>query len=171
MKIHDYKVGDKVISFGFTCTVVGHHELAQCLVVKDDHDGKKWLADPNKCEPLRKEEKMNRNVEIARTILEQLGGGRFVSFTGSNNFRAVENGLEMHLARNASKANRLRVTLTGMDDYNMEFYRYTAPRYSTRGGEFKTYPEKVAMMKTFKGVYCDQLQELFTYATGLYTRF
>lgn len=51
MELHDFKIGDKVINYGFKCTVVGHHELAQCLIVKDDYDGKKWLADPNKCEP------------------------------------------------------------------------------------------------------------------------
>ncbi len=114
---------------------------------------------------------MTRNKEIANTILQQLGGGRFIAFTGSKDFIAIENGLQISLAKNASKANRLKVTLNGMDTYDMEFYRYTAPRYSTRGGQFRMYPEKVTMVKEYKGIYFDQLQELFTETTGMYTHF
>lgn len=112
------------------------------------------------------------NKEIATTILEQLGGRRFVAFTGSKNFLATEDGgLLMTLARNASKANRLRITLTGMDDYNMEFFRYTPWRFSTRGGQYREYPEKVETVKLYEHVFFDQLQELFTETTGLYTHF
>lgn len=113
---------------------------------------------------------MNRNTEIADTILNQLGGGRFVVMTGSRDFIAIDNGLRMGLARNASKANRLDIKLNGMDTYDMRFYRYTGPRYSTRGGQFRTYPEKVTTAKEYHGVYFDQLQELFTEVTGMYTR-
>lgn len=113
---------------------------------------------------------MNRNNEIADTILQQLGGGRFVVMTGSRDFIAIDNGLRMGLARNASKANRLDITLNSMDTYDMRFYRYTSARYSTRGGQFKMYPEKITTVKEYTGVCFDQLQELFTNVTGLYTR-
>lgn len=112
------------------------------------------------------------NKEIAATILEQLGGNRFIAFTGSKDFIATEDGgLLMTLARNASRANRLRITLTGMDDYNMEFIRHTPWHYSTRGGQFREYPEKTETVKRFDHVFCDQLQELFTDVTHLYTHF
>ena len=107
---------------------------------------------------------------IAETILDQLGGGRFIVMTGSKNFIADGNTLRMTLARNASKANRLDITLNGKDLYDMRFYRYTAPRYSTRGGQFRTYPEKITEVKTYNDIFCDQLQELFTSVTGLYTK-
>ena len=110
-------------------------------------------------------------MSVAQTILDQLGGGRFVAMTGSKNFVSDGNTLRMHLAKNASKANRLEITLNGLDLYDMRFYRYTAPRYSTRGGEFRVYPEKVTEVKTYNDVYCDQLQELFTDVTGMYTHF
>ena len=109
-------------------------------------------------------------MTIAETILDQLGGGRFVVMTGSKNFIDAGNTLKMNLAKNASKANRLEISLNGKDLYNMRFYRYTAPRYSTRGGQFKTYPEKITEVKSFNDIYCDQLQELFTEVTGMYTR-
>lgn len=107
---------------------------------------------------------------IAETILDQLGGGRFIVMTGSKNFIADGNTLRMTLARNASKANRLDITLNGKDLYDMRFYRYTAPRYSTRGGQFRTYPEKITEVKTYNDIFFDQLQELFTSVTGLYTK-
>lgn len=113
---------------------------------------------------------MTRNAEIASTILQQIGGGRFVVMTGSKDMIAIDGGLRMSLARNASKANRLEITLTGMDTYNMKFYRFTPWRFSTRGGKFTEYPEKITTVKEYNGVYCDQLQELFTNVTGMYTR-
>lgn len=113
---------------------------------------------------------MNRNTEIANTILNQLGGGRFIIMTGSKDFMAIENGLKMSLAKNESKANRLEITLNGADLYDMTFYRYTPWRFSTRGGKFTEYPEKITIIKEYKNCYFDQLQELFTNVTGLYTR-
>ena len=113
---------------------------------------------------------MTSNAEIANTILNQLGGGRFIVMTGSKDMIAIYNGLRMSLAKNGSKANRLEITLNAMDTYDMRFYRYTGPRYSTRGGQFKMYPEKVTTVKEYNDIYCDQLQEIFTSVTGLYTR-
>lgn len=114
------------------------------------------------------------DTQIAETILNQLGGGRFIAMTGSKNFKAVRGGLEMTLAKNASKANRLKITLTGLDDYIMEFYRFTPYRVVIRDkgpqpGVY-TYPEKITPVKEYQHIYCDQLQELFTEITGMYTR-
>lgn len=113
---------------------------------------------------------MTRNAEIASTILQQLGGGRFVVMTGSKDMIAIENGLKMTLARNGSKANRLEITLNGADLYDMKFYHFTPWRFSTRGGQFREYPEKTTVVKEYKNCYFDQLQELFTNVTGMYTR-
>ena len=114
------------------------------------------------------------NTEIAKTILDQLGGNRFIAFTGSKNFMAIENGLQMTLAKNGSKANRLEITLTCMDTYNMRFYKHTNAsfnmnRYIKTGDGWRD--AKDTEIKTFKGVYFDQLQELFTETTKLYTHF
>ena len=109
-------------------------------------------------------------MNVPQTIFEQLGGGRFALMTGSNMFIGDDNTLRMKLAKNASKANRLEITLNGIDLYDMRFYRYTAERMSFRNNEFRIYPEKVTEIKTINDVYCDQLQEIFTDVTGLYTR-
>ncbi len=110
-------------------------------------------------------------MSIASTILNQLGGGRFIAMTGSKNFVSDGNTLRMQLTKNASKANRLEITLNGLDLYDMRFYRYTAARFSTRNNEFRIYPEKITEVKTINNVYCDQLEDIFTSVTGLYTRF
>ena len=37
---------------------------------------------------------------VAKTILEQLGSGKFIAMTGSKEFIDLGNGLRMNLARN-----------------------------------------------------------------------
>lgn len=102
----------------------------------------------------------NKNInkmEVAKTILSQLGGNKFAMMTGSKNFIAGKDSLSMKLTRNISGGNYLRITLTPLDVYKMEFI-------SLRGAKMTT-------KKEFENVYCDQLQSIFTKATGLYTKF
>ena len=94
-------------------------------------------------------------MEVAKTILAQLGGNKFLVMTGSKNLAAGKDKLSMKLTRNKSAANYLIITLTVMDTYTMEFV-------SVRGASRK-------VKKTYENVYGDQLQALFTEATGLYT--
>ena len=63
---------------------------------------------------------------IAKTILQQIGGKRFSTMTGSRDFIDMGNGLRMSLARNKTSANRLDIIYdAGTDLYNMRFYRRT----------------------------------------------
>ena len=59
------------------------------------------------------------SMAIAKTILEQLGGGRFIAFTGAKDFLTIDNGLRFRIGRNASKANRVEIRLNGSDLYDM----------------------------------------------------
>ena len=94
--------------------------------------------------------------QIADTILDQLGGNRFIAMTGAKGFTFdAEGALSMRIGRNSKSINYLKISLTPADLYTMEFKRI-------RG-------VKVTDVETFEGVYCDMLQELFTEATGLYT--
>ena len=107
-------------------------------------------------------------MRVADIILEQLGGYRFAVMTGAHGFVADGNTLRMMLTKNASKANRLWITLDWDDTYTMRFFKYTAPRFNTKTYTFTE--EKVTEIKKISGVYCDQLQDIFTEVTGLYTR-
>jgi len=94
-------------------------------------------------------------MRVAETILEQLGGNKFAAMTGSKHFFAGDDFLGMKLIRNKSKANYLKITLTPADLYEMTF--------------IKTTSRSVKTVLQFDSVYFDQLQEMFTSVTGLYT--
>lgn len=105
-------------------------------------------------------------MSIASVILDQLGGPGFVMMTGAKNFISDGNTLRMTLPRNASKANRLYITLTQMDDYTMRFFRHTNGRITRTG---RWIDAKDTDIEVVDGVFCDTLQENFTRVTGLAT--
>lgn len=106
--------------------------------------------------------------EIASTILNQLGGKKFIAMTGSKDFISDENKLRMTLTKNASKANRLEITYNAGDDlYTMRFYKYIFGSLNKKTGIYSE--DKLEEIKLIKNVYDDQLQEFFTSVTGLYT--
>ena len=116
---------------------------------------------------------MNNNAIIANNIIDQLGGRRFCIMTGAKNFAAIDNGVRFKIGRNATRTNMVEIKLNGLDLYDMEFIYYRAPKLKT---DTKTYTaewveEKRTTIKEYHDVYCDQLQELFTEATGMYTHF
>lgn len=106
-------------------------------------------------------------MEIASTILEQLGGNKFLAMTGARDLIADGNTLRMTLPKNMSKANRLSITLDADDTYTVRFYRFTAGRFNPKTLKFTE--EKVQEVKTSHGIYWDMLQDLFTSVTGMYT--
>jgi hypothetical protein len=99
------------------------------------------------------------SLEVPTTILAQLGGNRFLVMTGARNLLGSENSLTFQLPGNLTKAkiNKCVITLTPLDLYTVEFYRVDA-----RKGEFHKVSEATE-------VYADNLQEVFTEHTGLYT--
>lgn len=103
------------------------------------------------------------NKEIAQTIIQQLGNGRFVAFTGAKNFMAIENGVQFDLPRTRDFVkdgiNRVTITLEPSDTYKMVFSNYR--------------PRKMVIdeVTSRNNVYCDQLQSIFTDVTGLDTHF
>lgn len=96
-----------------------------------------------------------QNIEVANTMIAQLGGNRFKVMTGAKNFTAGDNTLTFKVGSNAKGVTHVRVTLTPMDDYRMEFL-------AVRGTTVKT-------KSTEDGVYCDTLAKTFTANTGMYT--
>jgi hypothetical protein len=95
-------------------------------------------------------------LEVANTILAQLGGRRFITMTGSSNFTGRADGLSFKVGRGPKGITHVRITLTPADDYTVEFLK-------VRGS-------KVTTAHTAEGIYCDQLEEVFTDNTGLFTR-
>ena len=97
------------------------------------------------------------SLQVAKTILEQLGGRRFIAMTGAKNFLGSERSLSFRLpsyfARNG--INAIRITLAANDTYTVEFSKI-------RGTKFTA-------VSTHEGIYWDGLAALFTAETGLFT--
>ena len=105
------------------------------------------------------------NKEIAKEILAQLGGNKFIMMTGSKNFINIGNGLTMHLTRNKIGAKYLKIELTVFDTYTMIFSTSKKIMSKTIGIKVDTH----VILQTIENVYCDDLQRHFTNITGLET--
>ena len=95
--------------------------------------------------------------EISAEILRQLGGSKFIAMTGAKNLAHDDDGsLSFKIGRNKSGAQYVKVQYNhGSDDYTLSFGKIS-------GEEYKE-------LKSYKGVYADMLQELFTEFTGMDT--
>ena len=119
------------------------------------------------------EETTTRNYEIAVTILNQMGGRRFAVMTGAKDFTAIKDGIQFKIGRNISKANRVEIKLNGLDLYDIEFIKHRpfSIKVDHKKGEVRTIEEQSTTVRKFEDIYCDQLEELFSEVTGLYTHF
>lgn len=98
------------------------------------------------------------DLTVAHTILAQLGGNRFTAMTGAKNFVGSENSLSFRIPGSGfakDGINAVRITLNGLDLYDVAFSRI-------RGGAVKT-------LYTETNIYADKLQEVFRLHTGLHT--
>lgn len=96
-------------------------------------------------------------TQIARTILNQLGGHRFTVMTGAKDFLADGPVLIFSIPKAKNGINKVRITLEPSDTYKLEFMRMRR-----QGG----IPVVDTIAKT-DDIYCDVLQEVFTRYTGL----
>lgn len=110
---------------------------------------------------------MNVNNDVANIIFQQLGGQRFIAMTGANDFVGSKNALEFKIPRNKSKANYVKIELDANDTYTVYFKKYSAGGVNLKTGAY-TKPKNV-VLSTKNGIYCDQLCEIFTAYTGMYT--
>ena len=86
--------------------------------------------------------------------------------TGAKNFIAIENGVNFKIGKNSSKANMIEVTLDANDTYTIKFIKFTNWRMTK---EYKMIEAKKEILKEMNGIYCDELQTVFTNYTGMYT--
>ena len=94
-------------------------------------------------------------MSIAKTILQQLGGNRFVAMTGAKNLADTGKGLSMKIMRNACKVTHVTIELTPLDLYLVKFIK-------VRG-------TNMTVISEHDMVYAEDLRQLFETNTGLYT--
>ena len=102
-----------------------------------------------------KEGKLTESQQVAKTILQQLGGNKFIAMTGAKNFGSSKNSLQFKIGRNSKSISHVIITLKSSDLYDVEFIRM-------RGTSRK-------VVKKLKGVYADMLRKIFTKYTGMRT--
>lgn len=96
-----------------------------------------------------------KDTTIANTILDQLGGRRFLMMTGAKFLLAHPNALSFQLPPNFARngINRVRIELNGRDLYDLTFSR-------CRG-------LKIFFQTRVEGIDCEQLRPAFVESTGL----
>ena len=96
-------------------------------------------------------------AQIAKTILNQLGGNKFIAMTGAKNLGHTNKGLQMKIGRNAKGVTHVIIDLDrGKDLYDIEFVKVRGMKRTT--------------VKKLKGVYADQLGIMFKKYTGMNVR-
>ena len=96
------------------------------------------------------------DLTIAKEILRQLGGNRFITMTGARNFSADDNSLSFQIPR-IRGVRGVTITLNGDDLYTMEFFKLD-----------KKAPYQ-HLLHSETGLFFDMLQETFTDITGFDT--
>lgn len=95
-------------------------------------------------------------MSIADTIIHQLGWNKFIAMTGCRNFINIGNGVTMHIPKNKSKANRLKISINKYDTYDLTFTRV-----------YRIF--EVETVQHIEGIDADQLKVVFADITGLAT--
>jgi hypothetical protein len=109
-----------------------------------------------------------RNIEIANTILAQLGGRRAVAMLGATrpgDLAAAERELVLRF-RGSRKANILKIRLDADDTYTLRLVKYTNGRWSDKRGEFTPTREKLVFEAS--GLYVENLRPVIETETGLF---
>lgn len=101
-----------------------------------------------------KEEIANR--QVGQTIMSQLGGNKFRVMTGAKDFVHEDKGVSFKIPKVKDGINHVKVVLTGADTYDVTFSKV---RVDTG----------VKEVSSVKGIYNDQLQDIFREHTGLET--
>ncbi len=93
-------------------------------------------------------------MNVATTILTQLGGQQFIAMTGAYHLVGLDDGLQFSF-KGCKFANKCRITLDRISNtYSMEFFKVDNYAYDQKG-------------KTLECIYASALQSNFTEATGL----
>ena len=103
------------------------------------------------------------NKDIAATILNQLGGHKFMAMTGVKQPMFDADGtLTFKLGKNAGKVNYVSISYDAAKDlYNMKFENIRMNK--------KTYDLTRKVIAEYEDVYGNQMQDLFTVVTGMNT--
>ena len=115
------------------------------------------------------QENKNKQMEIANTIIKQMGGSRRLSaMVGAKNFLALNAGVRFDFKMN-TKINRCEIALNDMDLYDVKFFKIC--KITGREKTIEAMDKKIAKSHTVvnstEGTYADMLNQIFETTTGL----
>lgn len=93
-------------------------------------------------------------LEKAKIIYSQMGGNQMRAMVGAYSMVGRDNGLTFKF-KGCRKTNCLDIELDPSDTYNLKFWKITNHGLNCK------------VVKEIKGVYADQLREIFEIETGL----
>jgi len=93
------------------------------------------------------------NMQVANTIRKQLGN-KAIAMMGAKNLVGGDKYLSFRIGRNSKGVNYIKITLTSMDLYDIEFG-------NIRGMNYKVKYEA-------KGIYADMMHDVIEQNTGMY---
>lgn len=96
-------------------------------------------------------------MQVATTILNQLGGNKFIAMTGAHHLAGSRNTLHFSF-KGSRKTNKCKITLNSLDLYDVEFFKVNMRA-----------ADPCRVVDNYNDIYFDQLQGVFEKATGLYT--
>lgn len=96
-------------------------------------------------------------AKVGETILEQLGGNKFLAMTGAKRLVLLERGLQFDIPVSQG-VDRVQIVLAGADTYTVAFYKWKARELALK-----------AVGPFVNGVYAAELQSIFAARTGLRT--
>ncbi len=103
---------------------------------------------------------MSTDLEVAQTILQQLGGNRFVAMTGARNLLQDGPALNFALGRGAKD---------GINAVKIE-YHHGSDTYTVRFAKLGRAPSfKFTVVRELEGIEASQLRGIFEQTTGLAT--
>ena len=106
--------------------------------------------------------KTKTDLTVAKEILNQLGGNRFVAMTGAKHICGDEKSLRFQFMRNSGKYKGLIIMLNSMDTYDLKFWQQKKVKNLPLVCSSIIYTE-------INGIYNEDLQRIFTEKTRLNT--
>lgn len=83
---------------------------------------------------------MNRDQQIAQTIINQLGGFRRLNImVGIKDLFAIENGVSFKIKFAGAAANYVKIQLNGNDLYDIEIGKIRGDKYTVKATEQNAY--------------------------------
>lgn len=103
---------------------------------------------------------------IAVTILNQLGGNKFIAMTGAKDFFTNGNDCCFSIGKNPSGANRIKIVLDPDDTYTIQFMKFTSGWLDHKSLVY--HEPKVQTIREVSGLYTENLIDTFVNTTKMY---